>query len=543
MVVGDLQMHSAIWSPAALRPAMERRNDVGIIRLKVRCVAELHGPPYSGHLGITKTLKQAERMLWWPHMRRDVEYFVRTCDICQKCKPSNQKPAGKLQPLQIPGRRWESVSVDFITHLPETPRGHTSIVVFVCRLTKMVHFVPTRDDTGAAVVAQLFFENVWRHHGLCRDIVSDRDTRFTSKFWAELTKILGINRHMSTAYHPQTDGQTERVNRTLEDMLRRYIDPQQSNWDTLLLYMEFAVNNAWQESVQNTPFFLNHGQHPLTPLSADLEAKVPAAEHLARTFTETIAEATQALKDAQSRQKNYADKHRREQPLHVGDMVLLSTANCRVRASNTGKASVTKKLQPKFAGPYKVVQQVGRVAYKLELPKTKARVHDVFYVNLLKPYHRDGARQPPPGPPLFDLDDDDVWEVEAIVSDRMRRTRGSGVCQEYLIKWKNFPSEQNTWEPEHNLINCESDLQEYWDKQRREASARGSRKRKARGAQRPLPSPSSATSAVPPAAQSAGDQSRAHPNANKRVRRPSAHATRQSVRVRTTQPADARGSG
>ena len=212
--------------------------------LRKQCIAELHEILYSGHLGIAKTMKEAERLLWLPGMRRDVEYIVRTCDVCQKCKPTNQMPAGKLQPLQISGRRWESGSVDFITHLLLTSRGHSAIVAFVCRLSKMVHFVPSRDDAGAEEVAKLFFANVWKHHGLCRDNVSDRDTKFTSKFWEELCRLLGIKRNMSTAFHPQIDGQTERANTTLEDMLRRSIDPQQSNWDTLLPYAEFAVNNA-----------------------------------------------------------------------------------------------------------------------------------------------------------------------------------------------------------------------------------------------------------------------------------------------------------
>ena len=499
--------------------------DVG--NLRKRCIADFHDPLYSGHLGITKTWKQAERMLWWPRMRRDVEYFVRTCDVCQRCKPSNQKPAGLLQPLQIPGRRWESVSVDFITHLPETPRGNTAIVVFVDRLTKMVHFVPTRDDADAAEVAQLFLENVWKHHGLCRDIVSDRDPRFTSKFWDELCKLLHIQKKMSTAYHPQTDGHTERANRTLEDMLRRYIDPQQRDWDKLLPYMEFAVNNAEQESVQNTPFYLNYGQHPLTPLMATFEPKVPAAEHFVRVFNETIADATQALKDAQSRQKNDKDRHRRDLSFQIGDHVLLSTANIKLKAAGT------KKLMPKFIGPFKVLKQVGPVAYKLELPKGSMRIHDVFHVNLLKPYHQDGARQPPPpGPPPFYIDEELVYELEDIVGDRKRRTAGSGICQEFLIKWRGYAPEHNTWEPEHNLINCEGALQEYWKKQQSELPPRRAKKSSSKGVQRPQ-TPVEAGAPALPEAQAALGQSRARPSTTKRKADPNSPAMRRSVRKRS----------
>lgn len=168
-------------------------------------------------------------------------------------------------------------------------------------------------------------------------------------------------------------GRQRGLERTLEDMLRRYIDPQQENWDKLP-FMECAVNNAWQESVQSTPFYLNYGQNPHTPLMATFESKVPAAEHFARGFHETITDAKQALKDAHSRQKNVKDKHRRELSFVMDDWVLLSTKNIKLKAAGT------KKLMAKFIGPLKVKQQVGPVAYKLDMPEGTGRFHDVFLV-------------------------------------------------------------------------------------------------------------------------------------------------------------------
>lgn len=255
--------------------------------LRAECLREVHDAPYSGHFGQTKTKKTAQRLFWWPGMLGEVDKHVRSCEVCQAVKSSNQKPSGELQPLQIPGRRWESVSVDFITGLPVTKKGHNAIVVFVDRLTKMTHFVATNDTVSAQQFAEIFRDAVWKHHGLCREMVSDRDPRFTSKFWKEICKMLHIKQSMSTAYHPQSDGQTERMNRMLEDMLRMYVAPSQDNWDDLLASAEFAVNNAWQESVRNTPFFLNHGQHPLTPLSEVVESQspVPSAEHFTSVFS------------------------------------------------------------------------------------------------------------------------------------------------------------------------------------------------------------------------------------------------------------------
>ncbi|GJP49622.1 hypothetical protein CLOM_g8808 [Closterium sp. NIES-68] len=162
-------------------------------------------------------------------------------------------------------RTLESVSLDFITYLPNTRDGHTAILVFVDRLTKMVHFVTTTTDVSAEDTAKLFVAHVFRLHGLPRVLVSDRDLRFTSRFWYEVTQTLGTKLKMSSAFHPQTDGQIERTNRTLEQMLRSFIGPTQDDWDDLLPVVEFAVNNSVHESTHEKPFILNCGRHPATP--------------------------------------------------------------------------------------------------------------------------------------------------------------------------------------------------------------------------------------------------------------------------------------
>ena len=194
-------------------------------QVKLTVMGECHDTPYAGHAGRSKTLHNVRKNFWWPGMARDVRRFVASCDSCQRVKPLNRAPVGLLQPLPIPGDTWDSISMDLIVSLPQTAAGFTAIAVFVDRLSKMVHLAPCRDDTTAEQFADMFIHHVFRSHGLPAQIVSDRDARFTSKFWRALMERLGVSQAMSSAFHPQTDGNTERVNRVLEDMLRHFVDP------------------------------------------------------------------------------------------------------------------------------------------------------------------------------------------------------------------------------------------------------------------------------------------------------------------------------
>ena len=423
--------------------------------LRLRCLEELHDTQYSGHLGMSKTLQGVSRLYWWPKLRRDVRHHVRTCASCQRNKSSNSRAFGLLEPLEIPGRRWESISMDLITGLPTSAkRKNDAIVVFVDRLSKMVHCVPTTTKVSAKTLAEIFVCQVNRYHGVPRDIVSDRDPRFTSQFWREVHRLMGTKLKMSTSFHPQTDGQTERVNRVLEDMLRHFVNARQNDWDGHLLCMaEFAINNAWHESVRNTPFFLNYGQHPLTPASLDLDTRVPAASDFAEGIDDAVKLAKKALSAAQARQKAYSDRGRQEMDFQVGDQVLLNTKHIRLLHGD-GKA----KLLPRWIGPFVVEEKVGMVAYKLVLPAS-LRIHPVFHVSLLKQYHEDGRVQPPPVP--LDVDDDgELYAVEALLSYRDRRVGRGRTKREYLVKWLGYGSEHNTWEPESMIT--QTAIDEFW---------------------------------------------------------------------------------
>ena len=198
-------------------------------------------------------------------MSADVREYVRSCDLCQRSKPAQGKTRGLLQPLPIPTDRWEEVSMDFVTGLPVTPKGHDAALVIVDRLSKWAYFIPTRTTDDAKETAEIFHDVVFVRHGMPKRIVSDLDPKFTSNFWGSFFTAMGTHLGMSTAYHPQTDGQTERVNRVLEEALRSYVTASQEDWDRYLPSLQFAYNTARHTSTGETPFFLTYGRNPIVP--------------------------------------------------------------------------------------------------------------------------------------------------------------------------------------------------------------------------------------------------------------------------------------
>lgn len=427
--------------------------------LRTDIMTELHAPAYSGHVGTSRTAQAIKKTFYWKGMHADVATFVTECHDCQRNKPTNRRPAGLLQPVEIPDRPWDCVSMDLITHLPVSQTGNDAIIVFVDKLSKMTRLAATTTTVNAEGFAKQFVDNVFRSHGLPKKIVSDRDARFTGHFLTEVTKILQIRQAMSTSFHPQTDGQTERMNRTLEDMLRHYVNPYQNDWDEYLTVVEFAINNAWQASIENTPFFVNYGQHPFTPLSLQIDAKVrvPGAQKFVQDRADVVKHAKTCLMAAQDRQKAYADKTRRDvKDIRVDDMVLLSTKNLTFK--NKG---ATPKFMPKFVGPFKVKKLVGpkdqdtgmvtvTTAVQLELPPMM-KVHDVFHLSMVKAYRSDGNVHPPE-PLLYETDGSAQWEVDYLLADRIRKkVNGKSQITEYLVRWSGFGAEHDTWEPSANI--------------------------------------------------------------------------------------------
>jgi hypothetical protein len=343
--------------------------------------------------------------------------------------------------------------MDLIIKLPVTARDHDSICVFVDRLTKMVHFVPCKEKLSAKGFTELYVDNAFCYHGLSKDFISDRDSWFMSDFWKGVTELLGTRLCVSSSFQPQTDGQTERVNLTLEAYLHHFVSATLNDWDLLLSRAEFAHNNAFHESVEVTPFYLNHGRHPRTPMGGKRDDDVSAdSAAFVERLQSTLTLARKLLIAAQQRQKAYADKHRIEKSYKVGEQVLLSTKYLNIKHGKTNR-----KLLPKWIGPFKVVQKVGPVSYKLEM-NLGWRVHSVFYVSLLELYKTDGRIRRPPPP--IELEGALEYKVETNL--KHRTTGRKRPKTSYLIPWKGYGPEHNSWEPEANVANAPEKLAEYW---------------------------------------------------------------------------------
>ncbi|CAI7846074.1 unnamed protein product [Closterium sp. NIES-53] len=373
---------------------------------------EFHDVLYAGHFGSNKTLAGIAKVYYWPHMANDVQKFVTSCDTCQRMKSSKQKKAGLLQPLPVPEQPWQVVSLDFITGLPPTNTGHDAILVVIDKFSKMGHFIPTHTTARTEETAQLFLKHIISQHGIPTTLISDRDPKFTSKFWKELMSLMGTRLAKSSAYHPKSDGRTERLNQIVEQLLRVACKDDINKWDLHLSVLEFAYNNAKHAATGETPFFLFYGRHPLTPLPATVQP----AHDFVTTMQQLWDRTHKRLLVIQSSQKRLADRHRRDHTIAAGDHVLLDTCNL-----NLGH--LPSKLRPRFCGPFLVEEQVTPVTFRLRLPASW-KIHNAFHVHLLKPYQDPNklytGRQPPPPPPVL-VNDELEYEVESVLAHRRRR--------------------------------------------------------------------------------------------------------------------------
>nr|CAD40075.1 OSJNBa0085C10.28 [Oryza sativa Japonica Group] len=349
--------------------------------LKDAVLKEAHDTLYSIHPGSTKMYQDLKERFWWASMKREIAEYVAVCDVCQRVKAEHQKPAGLLQPLKIPEWKWEEIGMDFITGLPRTSSGHDSIWVIVDRLTKVAHFIPVKTTYSGSRLAELYMARIVCLHGVPKKIVSDRGSQFTSNFWKKLQEEMGSKLNFSTAYHPQTDGQTERVNQILEDMLRACALDFGGSWDKNLPYAEFSYNNSYQASLQMAPYEALYGRKCRTPLLWDQtgERQVFGTDIL-REAEEKVKVIQERLRVAQSRHKSYADNRRRDLSFEEGDYVYLRVTPLQ----GVHRFHTKGKLAPRFVGPYKIVSRRGEVAYQLELPQSLAGVHNVFHVSQLK---------------------------------------------------------------------------------------------------------------------------------------------------------------
>ena len=293
--------------------------------LRKDLLRETHDSKWPGHPGEEITLVLLTRSYYWPKMGEDVQAYVKSYLVCQMDKTKRKKAAGLLQPLPIPERPWENISMDFITRFPKV-RDFKSVFVVVDRFSKYVVFIPAPDACPTEEAAKLFFSNVVKHFGLPKDIVSDRDARFTGRFWVELFKLLGSELKFSTTNHPQIDGQTERINALLVEYLRHYVTTTQKNWVDLMDIAQLCYNLQRSSATGMSPFELAIGVQPRIPLEVAKQktgGSSPAAYKLAQSRQEMFNEARDSLEKAARRMKKYADRDRRPLEFQVGDRVLL----------------------------------------------------------------------------------------------------------------------------------------------------------------------------------------------------------------------------
>lgn len=426
--------------------------------LRDEFVKNQHELPAHGHQGITKTFERIARDYHIPGLRRIVERVVGNCDICNRAKPTTHKPYGKLQPHQPPKGAWKVITMDFIVKLPKSKEPMTgveydSVWVVTDKLTKYVYMIPYKEGSTATQFAYAFRRHITANHGIPEEIISDRDKLWTSNFWKSLMAQLGVYHKLSTAYHPETNGQTERMNRTIEMYLRTYINEEQDSWVELLPNAQFAINSAKSETTGTSPFFANYGYEPVAyrqPRKDDTKAQKAMLE--AAKLTELHRDLSGKIQQANKKMAETANKKRSMEPsLKEGDRVYLLRKNIKTKRPSD-------KLDFKRLGPFRITKRIGQVNYRLQLP-AKSRLHPVFHVSLLEPAP-DGV------PEVTDAElepehEPDVYDVEEILDKRISNGR-----TEYLVKWLDWDDAHNTWEPKKNL-NCPAKLRAFHAENRR----------------------------------------------------------------------------
>uniref|UniRef100_A0A8C7YA87 Gypsy retrotransposon integrase-like protein 1 n=1 Tax=Oryzias sinensis TaxID=183150 RepID=A0A8C7YA87_9TELE len=400
-----------------------------------------HATRLTCHPGVHRTVSFLRRCFWWPSLAKDAREFVLACTICAQNKVNNRPPAGLLHPLPVPSRPWSHIALDFVTGLPSSS-GRTAIMTIVDRFSKAAHFVPLRKLPSAVETARLVIEHVFRLHGIPVDIVSDRGPQFISQLWKTFCAAFGPTVSLSSGFHPQSNGQAERTNQDLEVALRCVCSRNQTSWSTLLPWVEYAHNSMTSSASGMSPFESSLGyQPPLFP-EQEKEATVPSVQHLYRRCRRIWREARAALLRSSAANKRLADRHRLPAPTYApGQLVLLSTANIKLRTES-------RKLSPKYIGPFKVERVINPVAVRLRLPRFRMRVHPVFHVSQLKP-HVTSPLQPSPSqpPPPRIIDGQPAWTIRRIMD---VRRRGRGLP--YLVDWKGYGPEERSWEPTSRML-------------------------------------------------------------------------------------------
>ena len=412
-----------------------------IEELKNEIMTEAHHSRYTIHPGSTKMYQNLRNHYWWNNMKKEVAGFTARCLVCQQVKAERKQPPGLLKQLEVPDWKWEHITMDFISGLPSM-HNKDSIWVIVDRLTKVAHFLPMNMKTPRDELARMYMEKVVTIHGVPLSIVSDRDPRFLGRFWTELQEALGTTLNFSTAYHPQTDGQTERTNQTLEDMLRACVLDFGKDWQKSLPLCEFAYNNSYHSSIGMAPFEALYGRRCRTPICwEEIGVRSFHGPSIVSDTSEKVKQIHDRLKIARSRQKSYADPKRRDLQFEIGEHVFLKVSPTR----GTLRFGQKGKLSRRYIGPFEILERIGEVAYRLALPAALSAVHNVFHVSMLKKYIADSSHVLQYEPLELQPDVTYVERPSQIIDtkEQVLRTR---TIHWVKVQWEHHSPREATWE-------------------------------------------------------------------------------------------------
>ncbi|GKE85035.1 putative reverse transcriptase domain-containing protein [Tanacetum coccineum] len=348
-------------------------------------------------------------------MKANIATYVSKCLTCAKVKAEHQMPSGLLVQPEIPQWKWDNIAMDFVTKLPKSSQGCDTIWVIFNRLTKSAIFVPVRENDHMEKLARMYLKEVVTRHGIPVSIICDRDPRFALNFWRSLQNALGTRLDMSTAYHPETNGHSERTIQTLEVMLRSCVIDFGKCWVNHLSLVEFSYNNSYHTSIKAAPFKALYGRKCRSPVCwAEVGQVQLTGPEMVRETTKKIIQIKQRIQAARDRQKSYADLKRKPMEFQVGDMVMLKVSPWKgvVRFGKRGK------LNPRYVGPFKVLDKVRTVSYKLELPQKLSRVHNTFHF---------------------------VEEPVEIMDQEVKRTKQSRIII-IKVRWNSWRGLEFTWE-------------------------------------------------------------------------------------------------
>jgi hypothetical protein len=415
---------------------------------RINIIREAHSSLIAGHFGVGKTVANLQRYCYWPKMNESVSRYVRGCSLCATSKPSNRK-LGLYTPLPVPSRPWESISMDFVGGLPMSKKNHDYLYVVVDRFSKMCILMPCKKQVTAEQMTQMFFQHVWVHFGLPKSIISDRDSRFIGNFWSSLWALMDTKLKKSTTFHPQTDGQTEVVNRTVVHLLRGYCSKHPKLWDEHLHYIQHAYNRAKHSSTQTSPFEACFGYLPKSPLdfifgkdiAIDGQYDIDRAEKFIEQIQLIHQMVQEQLEKSQAKYKTRHDKHRVDHSFQVGDEVWLYISKERLKGEG-------KKLKPIRYGPFKVLEKIGNNAFRLDLPPYM-QMYAVVNVENLKLYEPpliDDQGEHVQIPSIDDFSPEYLTELhEDTILDRRMRTSKRGNVEYLRVGLKDTNPSKAKW--------------------------------------------------------------------------------------------------